>query len=215
MDVIAKKVTNMLIKRNLIKQYDREYYEVAISDMSKLVIKIIAMLAIGILFNELILTVVSAVFYIGISRAAREDKEKYSGSLLNLLILYLLTMIYIKVIAANIEIYYIVLAVASVLIFCTGGDSDADRKYTIEELNEINAFRRYALALELFVFISLFALKASTESVVILSCPVIICAVSILTSKLLKNIPSKENREQVSDTEEPHLETQNVHKFSA
>ena len=194
MDVNAKKVTNVLIKRNLIKQYEREYYEVAISDMSKLVIKIIVMLAIGILFNELILTVGSAVVYIGISRAAREDKvEKYSGSLLNLLILYLLTMIYIKVIAANIEIYYIVLAVASVLIFCTGGDSDVGRNYTIEELNEINAVRRYALALELFVFISLFALKASTEGLVILSCPVIICAVSILTSKLLKIIPSKEN----------------------
>ena len=216
MDVIARKVTNALVNRNVIRREDRYYYEDAISDKSELGIKIIVLLVIGMLFNKMILTVLFAALYFGISKATREDQVgSFWGSLLNLVILYLLTIANVNAIVINMEAYYIVLAFASIFIFCTGGDITSSQKYTLDELKEIRAVRRYTLALELFIEVSLISLRASAAGVVLLSCPIIICAVSILTSKLLALVsPLKENRKQVQDNDEQLLGAHNANKVS-
>lgn len=216
MDVIARNVTDALVNKNVISREDRYYYEYAISDKCKWVIKIIALMAIGMVFNKLELTILFAVLFCGMSKAAREDQAgSFFASLLNMVFLYALTIMYTNAIALSIQAYYIVLAIASVLLFCTGGNIDTKQNYTLEELKEICAVRRYTLALVLFIVASLIALRASAEGIVVLSCPIIICAVSILTSKLLALVsPLKENRKQVQDNDEQLLGAHNANKVS-
>ena len=216
MDVIARKVTDALVNGNVIRREERYYYEYAISDKCKWVIKIIALMAIGMVFNKMELTILFAVLFYGMSKAARENQVgSYWGSLLKLVFFYALTIMYTNAIALNIQAYYIVLALATIFLFCTGGDIDTNQNYNIEELKEICAARRYALALELFIVVSLSALRASAEGIVVLSCPIIICAASILTSKLLAVVfPSKGKRKQVLDNVEPLLGVHNVNKVS-
>ncbi len=184
---MALKIVNQMEMEKIISKSSCEYYEYALISMVEYAITVGTMLLFGLMFRQFLPTICFMVFFFSLrKRTGGFHANKFWQCYLGTVITYIVVIQVVPVLCINQTIMYGILFFAIVLICIIGTINHPNIDMSKSELQESKKAARLIVLMEVMIIAVLVYLKADILYIGYMSVAIILCALLMCLSKIIK-----------------------------
>lgn len=184
---IVLKLVNQMETKNMIEKENRGYYEYVLVIMAERAIAVGTMLAISLIFRQLLPTAVFLVFFLSLrKRTGGYHADKFWQCYLLTIITYIGVVQAASMLSKNPQIMYILLLLAVLIVEVIGTVNHPNMDLDKDEMREIKKAARLLVLIEAGIVAIFAVLKMNQLYVSYMSIAIILCSSLMCIAKIIK-----------------------------
>ena len=187
MERAAKRLVGAMISHGIIDPLMREQYVYSLEMIAEKIVSVIMVLITGICMGKLFQAVVFAAFFLALrTYTGGYHAGKFIVCFIESTGMMLMVLCFGDLLIPYAGAVIILLIISIIVIMINGTVNHPNMNYDYSELKEASKGARYVLLIEVFIIAALGLIGASGSYLVYMSLGVILCAISLLIAKIMK-----------------------------
>lgn len=184
---IVIKFVRKMQEEKLLDSKMEEYNVYALITLTEKWLTIITIMVIALAFKRVVPTVFFLLFFFSLrKRTGGYHAPKFWMCYMESNAVYIGVLFLCPILADNVKIMYILLALSACAISCMGTVNHPNMDMNEKELHESKIMARYVLSIELMLIVGLAYAKADLGVLSYMAAAVILCAILMCCAKVLK-----------------------------
>lgn len=190
---LSENLVDSMINKNLILSDEKEAYIYALICMTESVISVGSILLISVILNDFIPTVLFLITFMSLrQRTGGFHFNSFAMCYIGSICLYLICVLISKI-NININLWYILVFLSALIIYIIGTINHPNMNFNMQEFVSVKKASRLTIVINLAILLFLSYMGAPISWVRHMAMGIILCAVLLILSKIIKQEEVAEN----------------------